>query len=170
MNGSLLNGRFKANQKRRDAEKGTRACEKKHREMIQRLSATATIPASSSHLQSMQAPAFDQRVVDSVLGRDSGVFEIFQMVKEFAQLPDNAPDQKPPPHASCLRLGFGRVSVRVFVETYLPAIVTLAGPKPSLLHVAAARCAALEHFSRSHEKPREVSTTSPFETAGFQLG
>ena len=84
--------RFKAQQKKRDWEKANGGCAKKHEEMLRRVSALAEVPAASPHLKVMGGGAMVGKVQEA-LGRDAAVFEIFETIKAFSRLPDDAPPQ-----------------------------------------------------------------------------
>ena len=109
--------RDKEKRKRRDNDvKNKNAC-RKHRDMMQRVSDFAQVPRASAHLQAMRGgpggaksevkgegderrggldAATFARAAEGALGRDAPLLELFSQIKEFAELPDDAPARKLP--------------------------------------------------------------------------
>ncbi|KAL1521516.1 hypothetical protein AB1Y20_021176 [Prymnesium parvum] len=102
----LSEEREKGRRRRRDSDVKGRVLESKHRDMLQRLSETAMVPRASQHVQSMQGRG------GASSRDDEALFEIFNMIRAFAALPDNAPQQKLPSHLN----GFQRAMAYQYCE------------------------------------------------------
>ena len=93
--------RFKEKQKRRKDEVAGRHLERRHRDMLQRVGATATLPKASQHLQQMRGGGRDQGGHrggggGGLSGDDAALLELFNTIREFADLPDCTPPKKIP--------------------------------------------------------------------------
>ena len=117
--------RQKAQKRRREEEVKNKDAGRKHREMLQRVSEFATVPKASKHIQNMRhggggggsgggfsggagsggsgdvnmsdgQPEFSAHDYASALGRDAEVCQIWNQIKRFAELPDDAPAERLP--------------------------------------------------------------------------
>ena len=108
--------RFKEKQRRRKDEVAGRHLERRHRDMLQRVGATATLPKPSQHIQQMRGgppvtpehrpPRPDAPVrrlccpqahrTGSLNADDAALLELFNTIREFADLPDCTPAKKMP--------------------------------------------------------------------------
>ena len=111
--------RDKQKRKRRDQEVKGKMLEARHRDMLQKVAATATIPRQSEHLARMRGPAGGPSAdgggasaAEMALGRDAPLLELFDTIKAFSQLPDTAPSQKLPAGMN----GFQRAMAHQYCE------------------------------------------------------
>ena len=94
--------------RRREAEVRNKETSRRHRDMLQRVAEIATVPKASRHIQGMRGGGGGgggeggegggptKQDYENALGRDAAVCEIFDLIKAFSELPDDAPAQKLP--------------------------------------------------------------------------
>ena len=81
-----------------------KALEARHKQMMQRVAEAANIPKAAPHLMAMRTTKETQQAeararqaaAQAVLGRDAALLELFEMIKGFSELPDDAAGQKLP--------------------------------------------------------------------------
>ena len=99
----------KEKKRRREREVENKEGGKRHRDMLQRVAEIATVPRASQHLKNMRGEgggggasgADDDRAArrmaaEQALGRDAAILIIFDQIKAFSELPDNAPAERLP--------------------------------------------------------------------------
>lgn len=103
--------REKSKRRRREGEVKGRVLESRHREMLQRVSETAIVPKASHHLQSMGGRGGGMGP-NGLSRDDNALFEIFNMIKKYSELPDTAPKKRLPANLN----GFQRAMAYQYCE------------------------------------------------------
>ena len=102
--------KFKSKQRRREEEVKKKETGTRHKNMLQRVAEFATVPRAAPHLMNMRPDGKPPNAADAdaaelasrtaayeqVLGRDAAVCHIFDTVKTFAELPDDADSERLP--------------------------------------------------------------------------
>ena len=170
----------KSKRRMREDEVKNRKTGKKHKDMLQRVADIATVPRAAPHLMSMRPAdkAAEEGAVDEAqkaaayeqaLGRDAAVCLLFDQIKNFAELPDDAESERLPTNLN----GYQRAMAHLYCEE-LGVTAQSKGSEPNremwLIKKSDANESAATKFKRELDALVKTRQTREIEEDAVMLG